>query len=151
MVNQLLTIKLTTLPIVSALIIFFTPIKWILLLVGFAILTDTIVGIIKAKKLGQRITSKKLSNVLFKMLVYQGAVLTFYAIDVYILGDFIALAISVKFALTKAVALIAISIELYSIDESLRQFNDDKGFKFYFKRLVGLIKETKKDVNDIIK
>lgn len=147
---NILTTKLTTLPIVSALVIFLAPIKFILILVGLAILLDTIVGIIKSKKLKVPITSKKLSNILFKMVIYQGAVLTFYCIDVFILGDFIKLAISVPFALTKVVALIAISIEMYSIDESLRLFNDGKGFKFYFKRLIGLIKDTKKDVNEII-
>lgn len=147
---NILTTKLTTLPIVSALVIFLTPVNSLLILVGLAILLDTIVGIIKSKKLKVPITSKKLSNILFKMVIYQGAVLTFYCIDVFILGDFIKLAISVPFALTKVVALIAISIEMYSIDESLRLFNDGKGFKFYFKRLIGLIKDTKKDVNEII-
>ena len=147
---NILTTKLTTLPIVSALVIFLTPVNSLLILVGLAILLDTIVGIIKSKKLKVPITSKKLSNILFKMVIYQGAVLTFYCIDVFILGDFIKLAISVPFALTKVVALIAISIEMYSIDESLRLFNDGKGFKFYFKRLIGLFKDTKKDVNEII-
>jgi len=135
---------------VSALVIFLAPIKFILILVGIAIFLDTLVGIIKSKKLKVPITSKKLSNVMYKMLIYQGAVLTFYCIDVHILGDFIRLAVSVPYALTKVVALIAISIEMYSIDESLMKFNDGKGFKFYFKRLIGLVRDTKKDVNEIL-
>jgi hypothetical protein len=144
-----ITTKLTALPIVTSLLLFFAPIKLILILVGVAIIADTIFGIIKAKKLGQKITSRKLANVLYKMLIYQGAVLTFYVIDVAILGDFIMLAVSVPYALTKVVALVAVSIELFSIDESLRLFNKGKGFKYYFKQLINVVKDTKEDINQI--
>jgi hypothetical protein len=145
-----LVAKVTTAQILTSVVMFFAPIKLILLLVGLAILLDTIVGIIKAKKLKQPITSKKLSNVIYKMLIYQGAILTFYAVDVLLLGEFIKLAISVPYALTKVVALMITSIELYSIDESLRLFNNDKGFVYYFKRLIGLVKTVKHDVDEII-
>lgn len=144
-----ITTKLTALPIVSSLLLFFAPIKFILILVGIAILLDTIFGLIKAKKLKQKITSRKLANIIYKMLIYQGAILTFYAIDVLILGDFITLAVSVPYALTKVVALVAVSIELFSIDESLRLFNNGKGFKFYFKQLINVVKDTKEDINQI--
>jgi hypothetical protein len=146
---QSITTKLTALPIVSSLLLFFAPIKLILILVGLAILLDTIFGIIKAKKLNQKITSRKLGNILVKMLIYQGAILTFFAIDVLILGDFIALAVSVPYALTKVVALIAVSIELFSIDESIRLFNNGKGFKYYFKQLFNVMKDVKDDINQI--
>jgi hypothetical protein len=145
-----ITSKLTALPIVSSLLLFFAPIKFILILVGIAIILDTIFGIIKVKKLKQPITSRKLGNILVKMLIYQGAILTFFAIDVLILGDFIKLAVSVPYALTKVVALVAISIELFSIDESIRLFNNGKGFKYYFKQLFNVVKNTKEDINEII-
>lgn len=107
--------------ILPALLAFFLPIAGILIAVGGFIILDTIIGVWKAKKLKEKVTSKKLSKVIQKMLVYQLVVITFFLLDCFIVNDFILTFFSIQFALTKVIAIILISIEVFSIDESFGQ------------------------------
>ena len=99
---------------------FISPIQLTLLAVGMFIIADTVLGIWKAKKIGQKITSKRMADVITKMLIYQLVVITFYCIDYAIIHDIMIEMVSVEFALTKAVALVLISIEFFSMDESFK-------------------------------
>jgi hypothetical protein len=78
--------SLQLLAVVSA---FFLPITGILFLIGFSILVDTITGIWKAKKLKIKITSRGLSAIISKLMLYEVAVILFYLIDRFILNDII--------------------------------------------------------------
>jgi hypothetical protein len=64
--------SLQLLAVVSA---FFLPITGILFLIGFSILVDTITGIWKAKKLKIKITSRGLSAIISKLMLYEVAVI----------------------------------------------------------------------------
>lgn len=127
---------------------FLLPIKSILLLVGLMIMSDTIIGIIKAKKKGEQITSNKLSNVVFKMLTYQLVVITFYMLEVFILQDILVLFIGVNLILTKLIALTLITIELKSIDESYKLIYGISLYDKFKKALKGL-NNIKKDIKSI--
>ncbi|HRN42724.1 MAG TPA: hypothetical protein PK649_11715 [Vicingus sp.] len=83
------------------------------------------------------------------MFVYQGVVLLFFAMDKLIINELSQMAISVQFITTKIVSLMLVSIECYSIDEKIRNFNSGKGIQFYFKRLLRLTKTLKKEYEDI--
>lgn len=132
-----------------SLVAFFAPISSLLVLVGFAIVSDTIVGIYSSYKTKTPILSRKLARIVSKMFVYQGVVLLFFAMDKLIINELSTMAISIQFITTKIVSLMLVSIECYSIDEKIRNFNKGNGIKFYFTRLLKLTKTLKKEYNDV--
>ena len=127
---------------------FFLPISGILFLIGFAIVVDTITGIWKAKKLKIKITSRKLSTIISKMMLYEVAVIGFYLIDFWILNDIILKFFSVPLMLTKILSLILVSIEVMSINENYKAV---KGIDIWqgMKNLFARAKEIKTDLNGL--
>jgi hypothetical protein len=117
----ILSIQSELLTLISICFAFFLPISGILLMIGVLICIDTITGIWKAKKLGDKITSRKLSAIISKLALYEVTVIMFFLIDQFILNDIILTFFSVPFMLTKIVALVLASIEVMSINESYKQ------------------------------
>ena len=68
-------IKLNLSKLMAIIFSFFLPIVPILILIAFAILLDTITGIYKSRKLKQPITSRKLSAIMSKILLYEATVI----------------------------------------------------------------------------
>jgi len=66
-----------------------------------------------------------------------------YGIEILLLEDIMAMFLDIHLIVTKGTALTLISIEVYSIDESWRSFNNGKGIAFYFGRLIKLGKSVK--------
>ena len=132
------------LAILSAL---FAPIQGIMFTVGFLIIADTIVGVWKAKKLGEKITSRGLSKIISKMFLYEGTIIMFFLIDKFILGDILFRFFSIEWLLTKVVALVLASIEVFSIDENYRMVKK-YGLWHAFKRLVARGKDIKSELKD---
>ena len=125
----------------------FAPIQGIMFTVGFLIIADTIVGVWKAKKLGEKITSRGLSRIISKMFLYEGTIIMFFLIDKYILGDILFRFFSIEWLLTKVVALVLASIEVFSIDENYRAVKQF-GLWHAFKRLVARGKDIKSELKD---
>jgi len=110
----------TSFPKILALLwTFFMPISGLIMLVGFCICLDTITGLWKARKLKEKISSRKLSGIISKMMLYQITVILFFLIDKFILNDIMLTFFSVPLMLTKIVSLILISIEVMSINENV--------------------------------
>lgn len=133
----------------TTLLLFFAPIQGLLISVGTAIALDTIFGIAKAIKLKEKITSRKLSNIVSKFVLYQAAVLLIFTIDIFLLGEFFKLWFSIPFFFTKIVTIILIFIEAVSIKENFEKaFNVNifRLLKKFLKRSV----EIKEDI-DILK
>jgi hypothetical protein len=127
---------------------FFLPISGILFLIGFAIVLDTLTGIWKAKKLKIKITSRKLSAIISKLMLYEVAVIGFYLIDYFILNDIIMKFFSVPLMLTKILSLVLCSIECISISENYKAV---KGIDIWsaFKNLLQRSKEIKTDIDGV--
>jgi hypothetical protein len=127
---------------------FFLPISGILFLIGFAIVVDTLTGIWKSKKLGIPITSRKLSAIISKLMLYEVAVIGFYLIDFWILNDIIMKFFSVPLMLTKILSLVLVSIECISISENYKSV---KGIDIWssFKQLLQRSKEIKQDIDGV--
>jgi hypothetical protein len=127
---------------------FLMPISGLLFLVGFVILLDTISGVWKSIKNKVPITSRGLSAIISKMLLYELTVILFYMIDFFILNNIILKFFSVPLLLTKVLALILISIELMSINENVIAV---KGFNIWqaMKNLFARAKDIKKEVDEI--
>ena len=144
----LISIQSKLLTLISICFAFFLPISGILLMIGLLIIIDTITGIWKAKKLNDKITSRKLSSIISKLALYEVTVIMFFLIDRFILNDIILIFFSIPFMLTKIVALVLASIEVMSINESYKQvYHLDlwSSMKVLFARA----KDIKDDLNKI--
>ena len=77
--------------ILSSFVLLFVPVYGILIAVGAAIILDTFTGVFKSIKLNglSSIRSRKLSNIVSKMLLYQVCILLLFIIDSFILNEFI--------------------------------------------------------------
>jgi hypothetical protein len=127
---------------------FLMPISGLLFLVGFVIVLDTITGIWKSVKNKTKITSRGLSAIISKMLLYEVTVILFYMIDHFILNNIILQFFSVQLLLTKVLALILVSIEVMSINENYKAV---KGLDLWqaMKNLFARAKDIKKEVDEI--
>jgi hypothetical protein len=144
----LASIRTSSPKLLAVLWTFFLPVTNLLFLVGFCILLDTVFGLWKAKKLKEKISSRRLSAIISKMFLYQVTVILFYLIDKFILNAIMLTFFSVPLMLTKVIALILISIEIFSIDESYRAVHT-YGLWHAFKRAVGRAKEIKTDIDGL--
>ena len=137
--------SLQLLAVVSA---FFLPITGILFLIGFSIVIDTVTGIWKAKKLGIPITSRKLSAIISKLMLYEVAVILFYLIDRFILNDIILVFFSIPLMLTKILALVLVSIETLSISENIKAVKNIDLWQA-MKLLFARARDIKQDIDTI--
>ena len=142
------SIQKSSLQLLAVVSTFFLPITGILFLIGFAIVVDTLTGIWKAKKLGIPITSRKLSAIISKLMLYEVAVILFYLIDRFILNDIILTFFSVPLMLTKILSLVLVSIEVMSISENYKAV---KGIDLWqaMKLLFARARDIKQDIDTI--
>ena len=144
----LYSIKNSALKLTTIIFSFFLPIAGILGLLFTLILADTATGIWKAKHLKQEITSRKLSAIISKILLYELCVILFFLIDYFILNDIVLTVFSVPLMLTKVLALILSSIEIQSISENWRivkGVNLWQSAKLLFTRAI----DIKNDINKL--
>jgi hypothetical protein len=81
----------------------FLPIKELMLTIGFLVGADMVVGIWKALKLKQRIRSRRMSDTITKLLLYQIAIMSGFLIETFIISELIPI--------TKLVATVVAVIE----------------------------------------
>lgn len=105
----------------SVIITYLAPIQPLLFAVGLMIFLDTISGVIRSIKLQQTITSRKLSQIITKMLLYQGAIISLFLVEKLLLHEFIGLFTSITYFLTKIGAVTLVFIEAKSINENVTQ------------------------------
>lgn len=134
--------------IIIPLLMFFAPIKGIFLTVATVIVLDTIVGLWKARHLKQKITSRKLSGVISKLLLYQSLILVTYLIGQFITAGAIDKIFSIEHVLTKGVSLVLIYIELKSINESYHIVKNINIWD-HLRELVSRTKELKDGIKEI--
>jgi len=136
--------------ILASIILLFAPIYGLLIAVGASIILDTFTGIFKSIKLDgfQSIRSRKLSNVVSKMLLYEVCVLLLFLMDKYLFNEFIIRSFGIEYMFTKICAILLIFIELVSIKENI-----EDAFKIeiwpMIKKLLSRAKEIKSDIDEI--
>ena len=89
----------------------FLPIKELMLTIGFLVAADLVVGVWKAIKTGQRIRSRRMSDTITKLLLYQLAIMSGFLIETFIISELIPI--------TKLIATVIAIIEFKSIVESI--------------------------------
>jgi len=128
--------------------LFFAPVKGILITVAAFIIIDTISGIWKSKVTNIPITSRGLSGIVSKMLLYQAAIIATYLLDYYILGDISEGIFGIEGLPVKAAAMLLIFIEMQSINEN---YKIAKGIDLWveFKKLLARTREVTVGVKEI--
>lgn len=119
-IHLLEKLKLHSTEFLLLVLAFIAPIKMLLIICGFVIFLDLILGIKKSLRLKKRITSKGLYETVRKMFVYQVTIITIYSIDYFLLGEFIAIFTDIPLFLTKLVTIALVSVEIFSIHENIQ-------------------------------
>lgn len=142
--------KLYSMELLAIVSSFFMPIYGILILIFFCILFDTITGIWKAKKTNRPVTSRRLSAIISKILLYEATVMLFYLMDFYLLNDIVMTFFSVELLTTKILALVLVSVEVISINENYKAV---KGIDLWasLKNLFARAKEVTQDFKNVKK
>jgi hypothetical protein len=141
-------LKLYSMQLFAIVSSFFLPISGILILIGVSVIVDTITGVWKSKKLGTPITSRKLSAVISKILLYEVTVMLFYLIDYFIINDIVLTFFSVELLITKILALVLVSIEVISLNENIKAVKNVDLWTA-LKNLFARAKEVTQDFKDI--
>lgn len=136
--------------ILSSLVLLFMPIYGILIAVGTAIILDTFTGVFKTVKLNgwKSVRSRKLSQIVSKMLLYEVCVVFLFIIDKFILNEFISKWLDVDFMFTKICAILLIFIELVSIKENIEEAYNIKIWDM-LKKAFRRVKEVKNNIDDL--
>jgi hypothetical protein len=114
----------------------FLPIKELMLTIGFLVGADMVVGIWKALKLKQRIRSRRMSDTITKLLLYQIAIMSGFLIESFIISELIPI--------TKLVATVIAVIEFKSIIESIESVTG----KDLWSRIKTIIGRKSEDITD---
>ena len=114
----------------------FLPIKELMLTIGFLVAADMVVGIWKALKLKQRIRSRRMSDTITKLLLYQIAIMSGFLIESFIIAELIPI--------TKLVATVIAVIEFKSIIESIESVTG----KDLWSKLKTIIGRKSEDITD---
>jgi hypothetical protein len=114
----------------------FLPIKELMLTIGFLVAADMVVGIWKALKLKQRIRSRRMSDTVTKLLLYQIAIMSGFLIETFIIAELIPI--------TKLVATVIAVIEFKSIVESIESVTG----KDLWSKLKAIIGRKSEDITD---
>jgi hypothetical protein len=94
------------------------PVKGMVAITIFFIWIDLVVGVWRSKKLKYPLRSSGFKRTVSKTLLYAGAIVSVFFLEMYVLADLIGLFISVDLVLTKAFTFFCVFIELKSINES---------------------------------
>ena len=142
--------KTFSLQLLAALLLFFAPIQELVMAVGLAIMLDTFTGIYKSVKLSgwKSIRSRKLSNIISKMVLYEVSIIILYPIDKFLLNELFLNILSVQFFSTKVACVLLILVELTSIKENIEAALKINIWQV-LKKAISRAKELKGDIDDI--
>ena len=143
-----MNLKLSTATICGVILAFFAPIAGLTATVGLLIFGDTILGIYRAYSLKEPITSRKMSRLVSKLVLYQASILLVFCLDKFMLGEFVSLLTSTPYFITKLTAIALSAIEVKSINESLQLLGIDVWGSL--KEILKRTKEIKGEIKDVI-
>ena len=136
--------------ILASMLLLFVPIYGLLVAVGTAIVLDTFTGIFKSIKLNgwKSVRSRKLSNIVSKMMLYEICILLLFVMDKFVLNEFIKHAFGFEFMFTKICAILLMFIELVSVKENIEEAFKVDIWKM-LKNILSRAKEINQDIKDL--
>ncbi len=141
-------LKVSTWAVIGIITAFFTPIVPLLIIIGCAIICDTILGVYKAHKLNLPVTSRKMSQLVSKMCLYQFSIISLFILEKYLLGEFTLFITTVPFIITKLATIVLIYIEGKSINEHIIKLYNISIWKS-LKELISRTKELKDEIESV--
>jgi hypothetical protein len=136
--------------IIPSLVIFFAPISGLAIGIGMLIIFDTILGLAAAVANKVQITSRKLSDVISKSLLYLLSLYFIFPIDYYLLNDLVKSIFNIEYFVVKMVAVTISIIEIKSINENIYKIIKIDLWK-KFKEILTRTAEMKDEVEELIK
>lgn len=135
---------------ITSVLLFFAPIQGLVISVGIAILMDTFCGIYRSVKIDGwgSVSSRRLSEIVSKMLLYQSCVISLFVIDKFVLHDILSMWFSVEYIMTKICTILLIFIEAVSIKENFEKATGKDIFKM-LKKALSRAQVIKKSINDL--
>lgn len=119
--------------LIGAIVAFFLPLSTFLLSIGGLIILDMLIAISAAFVKNEKITSRKMSHTMIKILIYNCSLISVYIFQLNFFNDL---------DLVRAIAFFLTLIELKSIDENLK-----KGWGFsVLNKIMSVIKRA--DLNE---
>lgn len=130
---------------IFSIITFLSPIKGILVVMGLAVLIDTVAAILVAKSLGDEITSNKFFNIAIKLFFYFGGIIFGFLIDIFICEGGL---FGITYFGAKSTAVAFIANEVKSINEVYeRKYN--KSLYKTLKEYIQVMKNLKSDISSL--
>lgn len=105
--------------ILFSLIAFFTPVSGIAIGMGLLVILDTITGLVRAHKTGEKIRSRRLGQMATKSLIYLAVLYMVFPVDYYLLNSLMMLMFDIEYLTIKVIAISFSLIELTSIKENI--------------------------------
>jgi hypothetical protein len=136
--------------IFASVLLLFVPIYGLLISVGAAIALDTFTGVFKSIKLEgwKSIRSRKFSNVISKMALYEICILLLFVMDYFVFNEFIKKTFGFEYMFTKICSILLMFVELVSVKENI-----EESFKIdiwsMLKGAFNRAKEIKSNINEI--
>jgi len=124
-----------------------TPLFPFFIMAGVAVSFDTYYGVKVAKK-NKDFKSRRFARVIYKFFIYNIIIISGFAVDKYLIGVFIDHYSNVELTITRALVFGVLLVEMVSIDEKLRMLNG-KGFRYYWKKVMGVLFTLNKTKNDL--
>ena len=121
------------------------PIKPLVLIAVFAIILDTVFGIWRSYKKGQKIRSRRLSHTISKSLLYSGAIVFTFCLEKFVISDILGHFIAIDLILTKMFTFFCVATELKSINESYESVTG----KDVWKSFLEFTKRSKEQIEDL--
>jgi hypothetical protein len=134
----------------ASILLLFVPIYGLLVAVGTAIILDTFTGVFKSIKIHgwKSVKSRKLSNIVSKMMLYEICILLLFVMDKFVLNEFVKHAFGFEFMFTKICAILLMFIELVSVKENI-----EEAFKIdiwaMLKKALNRAKDINADINTL--
>ena len=148
--NLFISIKSLKWNIFVPILAFLSPAIPLILTVGMFIVADTVFGVAKIiKQKGWKgYTSKGLSSIVSKMVLYSSCVLLTFCLEKFMLDEFVKVLTAIPYFLTKIVAILLCYIEIKSI---LENFEAITGVNLWstFKNMLSRAKSIKTDLEDL--
>ena len=141
-------LKASLIGIASIIGAFLLPIAPLIYIVTAFIGMDTIMGILRARKTKEKVTSRRMSKIASKSFLYLGSLVLIFVVETYIAHDFIKAFTSIELFLTKLMAATLVFIEAKSVNENYEIIS---GVSIWdkFKELLSRGKELKKEFGEL--
>lgn len=135
--------------VLAIILAYLSPLIPFFFITGFFIFADTVYGVKVARK-NKNWSSRKFSRFLYKLFAFNVVLISGYALDIHLLGEFAEIFTDIDLIVTKAIVTGLFVNELSSIDEKQRQLGG-KGIYKSAGNVVSRIVGIKKGIDENFK